>query len=204
MATKKQYSIFKNDQVTSKKHKSVLEIIDCKGADAKLVDTFCQRHDEHEAIKNLLEETKAEVAELGLGIIAEKAMAGTGKTGNIKLQGKDRIATFILQSSSRGLSREDLDELSKKWGKKVVDFFELDPASVKLNSKYLDENDDIKKQFEKAISVLGPDILKELFTPATYKATENAIQEASALVKTPEALATLYADMKLVKSVKCS
>lgn len=198
------FSLYGKDNVqeTSKKTASSLEIIACDKKMEKTVDEYCQLADELKVMESLVEEKKQAIVDHGLLTIAERAMAG--QHGNVKLQGNERLVSFILQNNSRGMASEDVNAITDKWGKKAATLFELDPASVKLNSKYLAENPDVRDQFEAAIATLGEDVLRQIFTPIQYKAIPTAIEDAAAVVKTADDLAALYADMKLVKSVKTS
>ena len=100
----------------------------------------------------------------------------TGEAGSFKIQGIETMAMYVVQDASAGLSEEDVEAFSEKWGQAAADdLIVRDFGSIRFNEAVLEANYDA---VVKALMTLPPAILDNLFKPMAMKARPNVADNA--------------------------
>ena len=119
---------------------------------------------------------------------------------NIKLNGSESSATYIVQNYSSGLTEEEVTEISEVFDDEVVDaLIEVDYASLKFDPETLTENYDA---ILGALQTLDNSILATLFKPMFKKAVPNALQKATKYAKNEDELAQLIDLLKIKNYIR--
>lgn len=126
----------------------------------------------------------------------------TNTSGNFYVDGNVDAVMFQAQNANGAIAADGYAVLVEEFGQGAADeLLELDPASVKFNSDKLKEPG-VMEKFVQALQVLPPDILGDIFTPATYKVTEDVFVKMRKYAKTPEEFQALMASLKIKNFIK--
>lgn len=119
----------------------------------------------------------------------------TGESGGFKIQGVETMAMYVVQDASAGISEEDVEEFSERWGEKAAeDLIVRDFSSIRFNDAVLEANYDA---VVKCLQTLPPDVLENLFKPMAMRAKPGASDLARRHVKSPEELRDILRHLKL-------
>lgn len=119
----------------------------------------------------------------------------TGDGSGFKIQGLETMAMYVVQDASAGISEEDLEEFAERWGEKAAeDLIVRDFASIRFNEAVLEANYDA---VVKALQVLPPEVLDNLFKPMAMRARPGAADLARRHVRKAEDLRDILRHLKL-------
>ncbi|MDQ3233178.1 MAG: hypothetical protein M3Q07_15275 [Pseudobdellovibrionaceae bacterium] len=119
----------------------------------------------------------------------------TGEGSGFKIQGVETMAMYVVQDASAGMSEEDVEEFTDRWGKKAAeDLIVRDFASIRFNEAVLEANYDAVVA---ALQTLPPEVLENLFKPMAMKARPGAADLARRHVKKAEELREIIRHLKL-------
>lgn len=124
----------------------------------------------------------------------------SGMPGSFKLLGDETMVTYVVMDSSAGLTEEDVEVFSKRWGKKAAeDLIEKDFRSIRFDADVLAANYDA---IVDALQTLPGDILEKLFKPMSMKAKSAAVETAKKHVKNADELKELLEQLKLKNYIR--
>ncbi|WP_141733542.1 hypothetical protein [Oligoflexus tunisiensis] len=124
----------------------------------------------------------------------------TGEGSGFKIQGVETMAMYVVQDASAGISEEDVEEFTERWGKKAAeDLIVRDFGSIRFNEAVLEANYDAVVA---ALQSLPPEVLDNLFKPMAMKARPGAADLARRHVKNPEELREIIRHLKLRNYVR--
>ena len=129
---------------------------------------------------------------------AKRLLKGKGKS--FKVMGEQSMVTYVVMDSSAGLTEEDVDSFSERWGKDAADdLIVRDFASIRFDGAVLEANYDV---IAKALQSLPKDILENLFKPMLMKAKPGAAEKAKEYVKSSEDLAEILQQLKIKNYIR--
>jgi hypothetical protein len=124
----------------------------------------------------------------------------TGEGSGFKIQGVETMAMYVVQDASAGISEEDVEEFTERWGKKAAeDLIVRDFGSIRFNEAVLEANYDAVVA---ALQSLPPEVLDNLFKPMAMKARPGAADLARRHVKNAEELREIIRHLKLRNYVR--
>jgi hypothetical protein len=124
----------------------------------------------------------------------------TGEGSGFKIQGVETIAMYVVQDASAGISEEDVEEFTERWGEKAAeDLIVRDFGSIRFNEAVLEANYDAVVA---ALQTLPPEVLDNLFKPMAMKARHGAAEVARRHVKNAEELREIIRHLKLRNYVR--
>ena len=123
-----------------------------------------------------------------------------GKEKSFKILGDETMVTFVIQDSSAGMSDEDVEEFTEKWGEKAAeDLIMRDYRSIRFDPKVLEANYDAVVD---CLQALPEQVLDNLFKPMLQMARPGAGSAAKNYAKDPETLLDLLSDLKIKNYIK--
>lgn len=124
----------------------------------------------------------------------------TGEGSGFKIQGVETMAMYVVQDASAGISEEDVEEFTERWGERAAqDLIVRDFGSIRFNEAVLEANYDAVVA---ALQTLPPEILENLFKPMAMKARSGAAELARRHVKSAEELREIIRHLKLRNYVR--
>jgi hypothetical protein len=124
----------------------------------------------------------------------------TGEGSGFKIQGVETMAMYVVQDASAGISEEDVEEFTERWGEKAAETLIVrDFASIRFNEAVLEANYDAVVA---ALQTLPPEVLENLFKPMAMKARPGAAELARRHVKNAEELREIIRHLKLRNYVR--
>lgn len=160
---------------------------------AQAVDAFreCQeqaKHFEGEATVH-----KDQIMDYGAAEFSKRALKGMNRS--FKILGEQSMVTFVAMDASAGLSEEEVEAFSERWGKKAADeLITRDLASIRFDPEVLEANYDA---VVKALEALPEDVVENLFRPMLMKAKPGAVEKAKKFAKNAEDLRELIQQLKI-------
>jgi len=123
-----------------------------------------------------------------------------GVGGSFKVLGDETMVTYVVTDSSAGLSEEDLEAFSAKWGEDAAaELITRDFHSIRFDAEVLEANYD---SVVEVLQGLPPAVIERLFKPMLMKARSGAIQLGKRFVKSPEEMQELIKDLKIKNYIK--
>ncbi len=124
----------------------------------------------------------------------------TGEGSGFKIQGVETMAMYVVQDASAGISEEDVEEFTERWGEKAAgELIVRDFGSIRFNEAVLEANYDAVVA---ALQTLPHEVLDNLFKPMAMKARPGAAELARRHVKNPEELREIIRHLKLRNYVR--
>ena len=165
---------------------------------AEAVDAFRAAQDQAKFFEGEATVHKNTVLDYASGEYSRRLF--TGEEGGFKIQGIETMAMYVVQDASAGLSEEDVEEFTARWGQKAADeLIVRDFASIRFNETVLEANYDAVVA---ALQALPPDVLDNLFKPMAMKARGGAAQTARRHVKDADELHEILRHLKLRQYVR--
>ena len=119
----------------------------------------------------------------------------TGRTKSFKVLGEESMVTYVIQDMSAGLTSDEIEEFSQKWGERAAnELIEKDYRSIRFNEKVLANHYD---QVVEALQSLPENILSHLFKPMLMKAKEGALEKAKKFAKDEASFKTIVQNLKM-------
>jgi len=129
---------------------------------------------------------------------AKRSMKGMSKS--FKIMGDETMVTYVIQDSSAGLTEEDVEEFSNRWGEDAAqDLITRDLRSIRFDPNVLAAN---YEAIVEALQVLPEEILDNLFKPMLMMASTGVIDKAKKYAKTPEELLEIISALKVKNYVR--
>lgn len=129
---------------------------------------------------------------------AKRTMKGMSKS--FKIMGDETMVTYVIQDSSAGLTEEDVEEFSNRWGEEAAqDLITRDLRSIRFDPNVLAAN---YEKIVEALQVLPEEILDNLFKPMLMMASAGVIEKAKKYAKTPEELLEIISALKVKNYVR--
>lgn len=123
-----------------------------------------------------------------------------GVNSSFKILGDETMVTYVVTDGSAGLTEEDVEALSERWGEEAAEaLVTRDFQSIRFDAKVLEANYD---EVVEALQTLRPEVLDSLFKPMLMKATPGAAETAKRFAKKPDELKELLTDLKIKNYVK--
>ncbi len=123
-----------------------------------------------------------------------------GESSGFKIQGNESMTMFVVQDAGSGLSEEDVEEFTSKWGKQAAEeLIVRDYGSIRFNESVLEAN---YEAVVAALETLEPEILENLFKPMSLKAKKGSIEAARRHVKNKEELREILSHLKIRQYVR--
>ncbi len=165
---------------------------------AEAVDAFREAQDQAKFFEGEATVHKNQVLNFCQDEYAKRLFSGMDD--GFKVQGIETIAMYVVQDSSAGLSEEDLEEFTARWGKKAAEeLITRDYSSIRFNDKVLEAHYD---EVVAALQTLPEEILENLFKPMAMKAKTGAAGTARKFVKSPEELKEILRHLKLKNYIR--
>jgi hypothetical protein len=165
---------------------------------AEAVDAFREAQDQAAHFEGEATVHKNRILDFAQEEYAKRLYAGSEK--GFKVQGIETIAMYVVQDSSAGLSEEDVEAFSERFGKKAADeLIVRDFASIRFNDKVLEANYDAVVD---ALQTLPAEILDNLFKPMAMKARPGAAEKAREHVKNADGLREILRSLKLKNYIR--
>lgn len=124
----------------------------------------------------------------------------SGLKGSFKVLGEETMVTYVVTDSSAGLSEEDLQAFTEKWGEDAAQSLIVrDFQSIRFDPAVLEANYD---EVVEALQALRPEVLENLFKPMLMKAKPGAVQAAKSYAKAPEEMQEIVKDLKIKNYIK--
>jgi hypothetical protein len=165
---------------------------------AEAVDAFREAQDQAKFFEGEATVHKNKVLDYAQDEYAKRLHKGTDS--GFKIQGIETVAMYVVQDSSAGLSEEDVEAFSERWGKKAAeDLITRDFASIRFNDKVLEANYDTVVA---ALETLPADVLENLFKPMAMKAKGGAADKARHYAKSPDELQEMLRQLKLKNYIR--
>lgn len=165
---------------------------------AEAVDAFREAQDQAKYFEGEASVHKNKVLDYAQDEYAKRMFGGIDS--GFKIQGVETVAMYVVQDASAGLSEEDLEAFTERWGKKAAE--ELicrDFASIRFNDKVLEANYDAVVA---ALETLPPEILDNLFKPMSMKARSGAAESARHHVRSTKELQEILRHLKLKNYIR--
>jgi hypothetical protein len=165
---------------------------------ALAIDAFrdCQeqaKHFEGEATVH-----KDAIVEYSSGEYAKRALNGLNRS--FKILGDQSMVTYVVMDSSAGISEEELEAFSERWGKKAADeLITRDLASIRFDPEVLSANYDAVVE---ALQTLPEDVVENLFKPMLMKAKPGASEKAKQYAKNPTEYQELIRQLKIKNYIR--
>ena len=123
-----------------------------------------------------------------------------GIDGSFKVLGDETMITYTVVDGSAGLSDEDKDSFSERWGEEAAEaLIKRDYQSIRFDPAVLEANYD---QVVEALQTLDPDVVERLFKPMLMKAVPGAVQKAKKFAKTQDDMQEIIRDLKIKNYIK--
>lgn len=124
----------------------------------------------------------------------------SGIQGSFKILGDETMVTYVVQDSSAGLTDEDVETFTERWGKKASEeLIEKDFRSIRFDADVLAANYDA---IVDALQELPAEVLEKLFKPMLMKAKHSALETAKKYAKNPDELRELLEQLKLKNYIR--
>ena len=118
-----------------------------------------------------------------------------GKNRSFKILGEQSMVTYVVMDASAGLSEEDVEAFTERWGEKATeDLITRDLASIRFDPEVLEANYDAVVE---ALQSLPKDIVDNLFKPMLLKAKPGSVERAKKYAKSAEELSELIQQLKI-------
>lgn len=182
------------------------KVAEAKGGDtvtppeevAEAIDAFreCQEQAKHfEGEATIHKDTILGFAE---NEYTKRLLAGIQKS--FKIMGAETMVTYIVTDSSAGLTEEDVEEISGRWGEQAAEELVVrDFASIRFDGDVLAAN---YEAVVEALQVLPPDTLAKLFKPMLMKAKPGAAEAAKKYAKNATELKSLLKTLRIKNYIK--
>lgn len=189
---------FKTKRSSAPEEKTSENILPAPPEIAEAVDAFREAQDQAKYFEGEATVHKNTVLSFCQDEYAKRLFSGLGS--GFKVQGVETIAMYVVQDSSAGLSEEDVEQFTERWGKKAAEeLITQDFASIRFNDKVLEAHYD---QVVKALETLPPEILENLFKPMALKAKANAADNARRFTKSPAETKEILRHLKLKNYIR--
>lgn len=118
-----------------------------------------------------------------------------GRNRSFKLLGEQSMVTYVVMDASAGLSEEEVEAFSERWGEKATeDLVTRDLASIRFDPDVLAANYDAVVE---ALQALPEDVVANLFKPMLLKAKPGAVERAKKYAKSEEEFLELIQQLKI-------
>jgi hypothetical protein len=189
---------FKTKKSSAPEEKSADNILQVPQEVAEAIDAFREAQDQAKFFEGEATVHKNTVLNYCQDEYAKRLYSGMG-TG-FKVQGVETIAMYVVQDSSAGLSEEDAEAFSERWGKKAAEeLITQDYGSIRFNEKVLEAHYD---EVVKALETLPPEILENLFKPMALKAKPHAAENARRFTKNAAETKEILRHLKLKNYIR--
>lgn len=165
---------------------------------AQAIDQFreCQEQAKHFEAEATIH--KNEILEFTEKEYTERLMNGLEKS--FKVLGEETMVTYVIMDASAGLTEEDVEEFSRRWGKSAAEeLIVRDYASVRFDGAVLEANYDA---VVKALQSLPPEVLENLFKPMLMKAKSGAVEAAKRYAKSPEEMREIIKSLRIKNYIR--
>jgi hypothetical protein len=191
-------SPFKTKRSSNPAVKQPDNVLTPPGKVAEAVDAFREALDQAKYYEGEATVHKNTILDFASEQFARRLFAG--ESGGFKVQGAETMAMYVVQDASAGLSEEDVEAFSERWGDKAADeLITRDFASIRFNDSVLEANYDA---VVRALSTLPPEILDNLFRPMAMKARPGAAELARRHVESAAELREIMRHLKLKHYVR--
>lgn len=162
------------------------------------IDAFRECQDQAKHFEGEATIHKDQIVDYAQGEYTKRVFGG--QTKSFKLLGDETMVTYIVMDSSAGLTEEDAEEFSNRWGKDAAEeLIVRDFASVKFDAEVLAANYDAVVE---ALQKLPAEVLENLFKPMLMKAAPGAVEKAKRFAKKPEDMRELIKQLKVKNYIK--
>ena len=186
---------------TEKKGSSTLDVIVPDDNIAHSVDEYTRIAGVMKSLKGEQEAHKSVLETYAKATYADRAV-NRNKSENFNIAGDNDTVQYQLQNASAGMIAGEYEAFCERFGTDTAeDLLKLDTASVKFNSKVLEEPG-VMDQVVDALQKLPGDLLDRLFTPAVYTVSKDAVDRIRNHVKTPEEFSELVSAAKIKNFIK--
>lgn len=165
---------------------------------AEAIDKFRECQDQARHFEGEATVYKDKVATYCAAMFTQRLL--NGLPGTFKVLGDETMVSYVISDSSAGLSEEDVEAFTEKWGEDAADeLITRDLHTIRFDPEVLAANYD---EVVAALQTLRPEVLEKLFKPMLMKAKPGAVQAARQFAKTPEEMQEIVKDLKMKNYLK--
>ena len=160
---------------------------------ARAVDQFREFQEQTKHFEGEATVQKDIIMDYGQGEYIKRVLKGMNRS--FKVLGEQSMVTFVAMDTSSGLTEEEVEAFSEKWGEKAAEeLITRDLGSIRFDPQVLEANYDAVVE---ALKVLPEDVLENLFKPMLMKAKSGAVEKAKKYAKNADELRDLVGQLKI-------
>jgi|GEM_PF-3013420 len=160
---------------------------------AHAVDQFREFQEQAKHFEGEATVQKDIILDYGQGEYVKRVLKGMNRS--FKVMGDQSMVTFVAMDTSSGLTEEEVEAFTEKWGEKAAeDLITRDLGSIRFDAEVLEANYDAVVE---ALKVLPDDVIENLFKPMLMKAKSGAVERAKKYAKGAEELRELVGQLKI-------
>jgi len=165
---------------------------------ATAIDSFREAQDQYKHFEGEMTIYKDQIMNFSTDEYTRRIF--NGMPGSFKILGEETMVTYVVMDSSAGLTEEDVNGFSSRWGQGAADeMIVRDFGSIKFDASVLEANYDAVVE---ALQTLPEQVLQNLFKPMLMKARPGAVEAAKKHAKTPEDMKDLLRQLKIKNYIR--